>query len=144
MQTSDLQMAEFAKECRDKGLSVTAQRLAVYRDISATDTHPTAEEVHDRVRRHFPTLSLATVYKTLETFEKMDFVHKTRATGEKARYDGNRVPHHHMICKTCGRIQDVYEPALGNLALSGTSRGDFKIEDYRIDFYGVCGPCRKH
>lgn len=144
MKTQDVQVAGFAKECREKGLSVTAQRLAVYQDLSSTDTHPTAEEVHARVRQHFPTLSLATVYKTLETFEKLDFVRKTRATGEKARYDGNRVPHHHMICKACGRIQDVYEPALGNLSLSGSSQGNFEIETYRIDFYGVCGNCRKH
>ncbi len=142
MESKEAVLEQFSEDCRRQGLSVTAQRLAIYADIHGTDSHPTAEEVYGRLKPQFPSLSLATVYKTLDTFEKYEFVSKTRATGEKARYDANRAPHHHLICKQCGRIEDVYDAGLEALRLPEGGRHGFEIHEYRIDFRGLCENCR--
>lgn len=132
----------FAAACRQKGLSVTHQRLAIYKQLAGTTSHPTAEELYDSIMPDFPMMSLATVYKTLETFEKHGFVSKTRPTGEKARFDANLTPHHHLVCKLCGRIEDVYDEALSRMNLPDTKHFNFKIEDFRVDFRGICKECR--
>ncbi len=134
---------EFTEACREKGLSVTQQRLAVYQELSATESHPTAEEVYEKLKTQYPTLSLATVYKTLDTFEKNGFISKTRATGESARFDANRMPHHHLICRVCGKIEDLYDRALSQLALPDSVGSEFHVEEYQIDFRGLCRKCKK-
>lgn len=131
----------FVKECRDKGISVTEQRIAIYEDVRQDCSHPTAEEVYGRLQSRYPTLSLATVYKSLDLFETHGFVSKTRSTGEKARYDANRKPHHHVICVHCGSIEDIYDPALEALKLPESVQKRFRIRNYRIDFHGVCRRC---
>jgi len=140
--TPQMQMEVFSGECRKRGLSVTPQRIAVYREVISTESHPTAEEIHGKIQRVLPSISLATVYKTLETFEKYGFISKTRSTGEKARYDGNQSAHHHLVCRECGKIEDCYDKVYEKLPLpTGTGSG-FEIEEFQIDFRGVCGKCR--
>ena len=146
MKLSDLnpeqKLGRFVDESREKGLSVTPQRVAVFRKLISTDMHPTAEEIYDDLRKELPAISLATVYKTLETFEKFGFISKTRATGECARFDANLKPHHHLICKKCGRIEDLYDTSLEALKLPQPVRSRFEVEDYRIDFRGICEKCK--
>ncbi len=152
----------FKDRCRQEGLSLTHQRLAVYSRLAATLEHPTAEELYEGIHSEYPMVSLGTVYKTLETFEEHGFITKSRSTGERARYDANLEPHHHLVCKVCGRMEDILEEALGALiqrsqapdkAVPGTGssnplniskqvRPGFLVEEVRIDFRGICGPCR--
>ena len=129
---------DFTSRCRREGLSLTHQRMAVYSRLAATAAHPTAEELYADIRREYPTVSLATVYKTLETFERHGMVSKSRSTGEKARFDANLEPHHHLICKVCGKMEDVFE----TVTIPRQSSPDFTVEDIRIDFRGICGKCR--
>ena len=146
MKTSEIKpeqrLGRFVEEAREQGLSVTPQRVAVFRKLISTDRHPTAEEIYDDLRKELPAISLATVYKTLETFEKFGFISKTRATGERARFDANQTPHHHLICKKCGRIEDLYDASLEALKLSKSLESRFQVEDYRIDFRGICEKCK--
>ena len=140
--TTQQEAIEAVKEaCRQKGLSITTQRIAIYRELTTTESHPSAEEIYRRLRKSYPTLSLATVYKTLDTLERHHFVTKTRATGEKARYDGNLKPHHHLICRSCGRIKDFYTDSMDPSFLLKRRPQGFKITDYRIDFHGICSHC---
>nr|MBP9865434.1 transcriptional repressor [Candidatus Omnitrophota bacterium] len=90
----------------------------------------------------YPTVSLGTVYKTLDTLEQQGLIHKFRATGESARYDANLEPHHHLVCKVCGRMEDVEGVAAESLQLSKKDYQGFHIEEVRVDFRGICGPCR--
>lgn len=138
----EVEIEQFIKECREKGLSITTQRIAIYRDLLHTTSHPTAEEVHAKLHSRYPALSLATVYKTLETFERNGFATKTRATGEKARYDGNRKPHHHFICKVCQHIEDIYDDRFEFSAVTEKLSPEFEVHDYHVDFYGICKNCR--
>ena len=132
----------FKDRCRQEGLSLTHQRLAVYSRLAATLEHPTAEELHTEIHREYPMVSLGTVYKTLDTFEQYGLISKSRSTGEKARYDANTQPHHHLVCKVCGRMDDLEGFKVGPLKLSKKEDTGFLVEEVRVDFRGICGPCR--
>src|SRR5260370_36363018 len=105
-------MDAFVARCRTAGLAVTPQRLAIFRRLAATDRHPSAEELHAAVRREMPTLSLATVYKTLNALAGIGAVRPVSRLGARGRWDANREPHHHLVCTSCGTVTDVAEPRL--------------------------------
>jgi len=132
----------FTAECREKGLSITEQRVAIFKELCTTDTHPSAEDIYGRLKNRIPTLSLATVYKTLDAFERHQFVTKTRATGEKARYDANIEPHHHLVCTECGKIQDLSSKNLIEQRPARNQLNGFEVKTCRVDFHGICKDCR--
>ena len=89
------------------GHRFTEQRAAVYRFLSGTTSHPNADEVFQEVRARVPGISLATVYKSLETLVSCGLAMKLSYSDGSARYDGRTDPHHHARCISCGRVQDV-------------------------------------
>ncbi|HUJ76881.1 MAG TPA: transcriptional repressor, partial [bacterium] len=121
----------FPDLCRRAGLKVTQQRLAVYGMLVSTDCHPTPEDVYSALRAKLPSLSLGTVYKTLDQFQRHGFLRKVSTEGQAARYDANVGPHHHLVCSGCGTIQDVQvqEDAMGQPgeALGAGQSGGFRI-----------------
>ncbi|HXV27984.1 MAG TPA: transcriptional repressor [bacterium] len=139
----ETRIQHFVEACRKGGVSVTPQRVLIFKSLASTDSHPTADEIYSGIKKELPTVSLATVYKTLETFERLGFISKTRVTGERARFDANREHHHHLICKRCGLIADIYDQALHRTLSHEKMRSGFRVEQYRIDFFGVCKNCRQ-
>ena len=103
-------MDDFAARCREGGLAVTPQRLAIIETLLGSTDHPRAEEIFAEVRRRHPHISLATVHRTLETLCRIGEARKVTALHDSARYDGNLAPHHHVICVRCRRIRDVEFP----------------------------------
>lgn len=136
-------MAQFVEHCRARGLSVTPQRLAIYHALITSRQHPSAEDIYKRIRRQYPTISLATVYKTLETLEQEGFISKVTPLHETARYDANRTRHHHFICVKCHAIEDFSTEALEQLQLPRDVIGDWRVLDYTVQVLGVCRECQK-
>jgi Fe2+ or Zn2+ uptake regulation protein len=89
------------------GQRFTEQRASVYRFLASTDKHPTADEVFLAVRSEIPAVSLATVYKGLETLVGCGLASKLATGDGSARYDGRTDPHHHARCLTCSRMFDL-------------------------------------
>src|SRR5918994_2073667 len=89
------------------GQRYTDQRAAVYRFLLGTEAHPTADDVFTSVRHDIPDISLATVYKSLETLVGCGLAIKLTYGDGSARYDGRTDPHHHARCLTCGAVIDV-------------------------------------
>src|SRR5262245_57552223 len=90
------------------GWRSTPQRLAVYDRLSRAENHPTAEEVYQAVRGPLPNISLATVYKALETLVECGLA--TRLTGDgsgPARYDARSDHHYHLRCLRSGAVEDL-------------------------------------
>lgn len=123
------------------GQRFTEQRAAVYRHLRATESHPTADDVFTAVRGALPDISLATVYKSLETLVGCGLATKLTYGDGSARYDGRTDPHHHARCLACGCVIDVpgrFDPrALGTI---GTVDG-FAVEGYRLELVGTCANC---
>lgn len=124
------------------GHRFTEQRAAVFRFLSSTDTHPTADEVFLAVRGELPAISLATVYKSLETLVGCGLAVKLTYSDGSARYDGRTDPHHHARCIGCGAVMDI-AGELGDEAIRGLQdpNGGFTVTGYRLELSGYCGEC---
>jgi Fur family peroxide stress response transcriptional regulator len=124
------------------GQRYTEQRAAVYRFLAATDSHPTADEVFLHVRGDRPGISLATVYKSLETLVGCGLAVKLAYADGSARYDGRTDPHHHVRCLGCGRVADlparVPDEAVVRLR---DSTSDFRVTGYLLELTGYCRDC---
>src|SRR5262245_9658918 len=94
-------MEDFEARCRRQGLAVTSQRRAVLRALAAREDHPTADQLHEDVRREHPDLSRTTVYRVLETLVRLGVVTKVSHPGASVRYDAFTGRHHHLVCDVC-------------------------------------------
>lgn len=126
----------------EHGHRFTEQRAAVYRFLSDTRTHPTADQVFLAVRSDVPGISLATVYKSLETLVGCGLARKLGYADGSARYDGRTDPHHHARCVECGRVFDV-PGKLSENELESLREGvnAITITGYRLEFTGLCPKC---
>ena len=134
-----------AAALRGVGLRLTGPRRLVLDVVRGTDAHPTAEAVHQMVRRRLPRVSLGTVYRNLRLLVALGLVKDL--PGPHARFDGNLSDHHHFTCLACGRIADVdgplTEPHSRALMSRVASSGGFSVTHHRIEFYGRCAACRR-
>ena len=124
------------------GQRFTEQRAAVYRFIASTDMHPSADEVFLAVRNDLPGISLATVYKSLETLVGCGLAVKLTYSDGSARYDGRTDPHHHARCVQCGKVMDIpgHLPERDIDILSRQTEG-FQVTGYRLELSGICAAC---
>ncbi|MHB1192595.1 MAG: Fur family transcriptional regulator [Longimicrobiales bacterium] len=124
------------------GQRFTEQRAAVFRFLSATDSHPSADEVFLAVRHELPGISLATVYKSLETLVGCELAVKLTYSDGSARYDGRTDPHHHARCLGCGKVVDIPgHLADGEFENLRDHANGFTVTGYRLELCGFCPEC---
>ena len=133
--------SDFEKLCRSRSIRVTAQRLAVYRALAGDLAHPTAESVYHRLSKQLPGLSLATIYRTLDFFERENLIRKVSSPGSIARFDANVDPHQHLVCRMCGSLEDISVPELHSAAIPKVS--GFTVEELDIRLVGRCEACSR-
>ncbi|MGP1360206.1 Fur family transcriptional regulator [Campylobacter sp.] len=97
---------QYVSLLKQSGLKVTPQRLSVLR-ILDRHTHPTIDELYDEILKESPSVSLATVYKNLNTLKDEGLVVEVNIVNQKARYDIYEHPHIHVVCESCGSVEDV-------------------------------------
>ena len=121
------------------GQRFTEQRSAVYRFLAGTDQHPSADEVFTVVRGEIPDISLATVYKALETLVSCGLAVKLTYGDDSARYDARTDDHYHSRCLRCGVVRDVAgaAPALPQMEVGA----GFRVEGFRVEVVGYCAAC---
>lgn len=126
----------------EHGHRFTEQRGAVFDYLTCTQSHPTADEVFVAVRPGLPGISLATVYKSLETLVSCGLARKLTYGDGSARYDGRTDPHHHARCAQCDRVMDV-AGSLPQAFVQDLQREapDFTVTGYRLELTGYCEPC---
>ncbi|ACX52631.1 ferric uptake regulator, Fur family [Ammonifex degensii KC4] len=133
---------ERASKLRRLGLRATPQRLAILAFLEGNRNHPSAEEIYQALKPRFPSLSLATVYGTLEILEQSGEIQVLTIDPERRRFDPDPTPHAHFYCQLCGRVFDLprVQPALEKLPeeIEG-----FWVEKVSLSAYGVCPACRK-
>jgi len=136
-------MADFVTHCREKGLAVTPQRVAILRALLTSGDHPSAEEIYGKVRAEQPMISLATVHRTLETLCEAGEAGKVTLLHDAARYDGNTDSHHHVVCIRCHRVCDLEAPQFDQLFKDGATLGEFELLGCSVEIRALCKPCRK-
>lgn len=126
----------------EKGIKPTYQRLKVFEYMSKnTVNHPTVEMIYEKLLKDIPTISMTTVYNTLNVFLEKGLVDAITITGTEMRYDFNTVSHHHFLCKHCGRITDIEVTC--PFSKGKKSHHGHRVEEVHGYFKGICKDCLK-
>ena len=145
MENSELRtenkISQFIKRSKELGLKVTPQRMAIYRELTGSMQHPSTEMIYKNIKDYYPNISLTTVYRTLETFEKKGLISVVNTLYHAARYDANMEPHHHVVCVRCKKIEDLYDDSIAYSKLD-PQIDNYKILGYSVLFSGICEECK--
>ena len=136
-------MDHFTHTCRRHGLKITPQRTAIYNFLKDAKTHPSADQVHKKLKGTFPHMSLDTVNRTLLTFADIGIIQVLEGQGDPRRFDPDLSEHHHFYCLGCRQIFDFHSNALTHFSPSEELPGDFTITHQRICLTGYCPHCKK-
>jgi len=123
-----------------KGLKPTYQRLRILGYLEEHENHPTVEMIYEDLVKEIPTISKTTIYNTLNALLETGIIHAITITGTETRYDSEDFPHHHLLCKSCGKIIDI------DIKCPYVNQNE--IDGHRIDerhgyFKGDCRECLK-
>jgi Fur family peroxide stress response transcriptional regulator len=136
------EIAVFRQRCRQAGLKLTPQRLAVYRVLMASKEHPSAEMVCQRIRKEMPSISLDTVNRTLLTLTKIGIAFVVEGTGQVRRFDGNLNDHQHFRCVRCKRVIDFHCDQFDNMVVPEEVSSTFRILRTTVYVEGICKNCQ--
>ncbi|HVF76330.1 MAG TPA: transcriptional repressor [Acidimicrobiales bacterium] len=133
--------AELTELFRVHGLKVTPQRQCIFRLLHGNEAHPTAESVYAAARAEMPTISLKTVYQTLNDLAEMGELQVLDLGTGSGRFDPNVGAHHHLVCERCGKVRDVNVEFPAVKVPRGKEQG-FRIREAEVVFRGVCDECQ--
>jgi Fe2+ or Zn2+ uptake regulation protein len=123
-----------------RGMRVTPQRVVVHRALRELDRHVTADELLDAVTDRLPSVSLPTIYASLELLEELGMVRRVQRSGTTL-FDPRTEPHHHLVCTTCGSVEDLeFELDSDTLERTAAGRG-FRPERVEALVHGRCRAC---
>ncbi len=121
---------------------MTEQGRVILDELHNTTAHPTAWDIFQAVRERLPRISLGTVYRNLDKLCKQGLVRKLDLNEESTRYDAMVEKHYHLKCASCGGVYDI-PIEIDHLLKSAIAKCDgFEVNDYSIDFFGICPNCR--
>ena len=123
---------------------MTHQREIILEEVTKVTSHPTADDVYDRVRRQLPRISLGTVYRNLDTLSECGLIQKIEPGYSQMRFDGNTGTHYHIRCIHCGKVEDAPIGPVGNLEDELSRVSDYTVIGYRLEFIGSCPECGKN
>lgn len=128
---------------RNKGFKVTPQRLAIYKVLANTKTHPSAEMIFNELQPIYPTMSLATVYKTIEILKELGMIQRLNVGEDSFRYDAMVENHAHIRCMGCGRVDDLTEVDDASFVKAVEGTTPYKLTSQQFYFYGYCPECQE-
>jgi Fur family peroxide stress response transcriptional regulator len=134
---------ELESICRRKGLRLTYQRKAILTALAGRTDHPTADQLFEQIHADLPEVSRTTVYRVLEKLVGAGVARMVSHPGSTARFEALNSRHHHLACRRCGLLADIVTPGLNELPLPSTRGLGFRIEDYSIQFMGICSDCKE-
>ncbi|MBD3252556.1 transcriptional repressor [Candidatus Pacearchaeota archaeon] len=123
-------------------IKYTNQRVEILDFLKHKTNHPTVEGIYKGVKKKLPRISKATVYQNLKFLSENGFIKEVNIKGI-SRFEPNLKPHHHIICKKCGKIIDFESKQLTNFSLEHIKKiKGFNIDGVETNFYGVCKNCK--
>lgn len=132
--------AELTELFRERRLKVTPQRQSIFRVLHGNGSHPTAHAVFLTLREEMPTISLRTVYQTLNDLVALGEIQQVDVGTGAALFDPATSPHHHLVCRDCGAVRDV-DCELGGLCLPVQHQQGFIVGGAEVIFRGLCAEC---
>lgn len=123
----------------EHGVKLTSQRLAVYNALEAHKDHPSAEQLFQSIQAANPTISLGTVYKTLDTLSELGIINRVKSSEGQYRFDARKEPHYHVHCRKTKQIIDFEDTGLRKLVehyVQNKGIENFKIKDIQVHITG--------
>ncbi len=141
----------FKKILKDHGLKLTNQRIAVLEIFKEhSGVHLSVEEIYDFVKKDYPEIGLATVYRTVQLLSELELIDKLNLDDGYVRYeigamDGEKSHHHHhLICLCCGEVFAFGEDMLDSLEEHIDRTQGFKVVNHQVKLFGYCKNCREN
>ena len=134
---------DFRELCTQSGLALTHQRQVVFDSLASMPEHhhPSPEEVYEQVRKLIPSISQATVYKTLHTFVEHGILRELSPHHGTLRVDINTHAHHHLICTQCKSVMDIEDEDLDPVKLRRQLPDGFRVDRVAVEIQGLCEKC---
>lgn len=129
------------EKLRKTGLKLTPQRMAILEFLDGNCEHPAVEDIYKEIKKKFPMLSLATVYKNLDVLKENGLVRELTIDAERKHFDPDTHPHHHLICINCKKIVDIDSDI--PIEIPDEQKASFEVTESHITFFGVCPECKK-
>ena len=117
------------------------QRDAILEAVKSTKSHPDAEWVYETVRKKIPNISLGTVYRNLSKMAEDKTITRVLSESGTGHFDGDLSKHHHIMCRNCGKIDDITSNIYDSVLDSAKDEYDGEVNDFNILFYGLCKNC---
>jgi Fur family transcriptional regulator, ferric uptake regulator len=145
---SPKEIEKLKENLKKRGYKLTPQRRAIVDIIVLNEgAHLTTEELYDLVRKECPEIGLATVYRTVQLLGEIGVLSKLDLNDGRSRYEliheEENHQHHHLICKSCGKVTEVQGDLLDYLEHSIEEKYNFKVTNHSVKFYGICCDCLK-
>ena len=140
----DLQkkLNDFTSYCRENGLNVTYQRLAIYRILLEASEHMSPEKIYQKIKKNYPNISLGTVYKTLDVFREHNLIRKVNDIFQISGYDVRTEELHYMVCRNCKKLIEIPSDQVSEIKVSDHYSSLFSTEEITIFFRGLCAECQ--
>jgi len=126
---------------KQSNLRMTRQRKVILEELCKVNTHPSADELYEMVRKRLPRISLGTVYRNLEILSESGDIQKLEPGCSLKRFDGNPAEHCHVRCVSCNRIVDAPMAPDLDIDLEQLNSTDFKIIGHKLEYLGMCPQC---
>jgi Fur family transcriptional regulator, peroxide stress response regulator len=126
------------------GMRITPQRTAICELLTTSEEHPTAAMIYEDLKPRFPSMSLATVYNTLESLVEIGAINVLGQAGDDTvHYDADTEPHVNLACLSCNKIVDIPSEHVSHLDAEITAASGYKLLGARVLYYGLCPDCQR-
>jgi Fur family transcriptional regulator, peroxide stress response regulator len=123
-------------------LNLTPQRKVIYELLTQSEDHPTAAEVIERLRLNGHHLAYGTVYNSLRYLSDMGLIRELKLGETASRYDARMEDHHHIVCRQCGRVDEVLSRTPSDWGQAVEQETGYRVDHSHVVFEGVCAECR--
>lgn len=137
------QNLDYTRRIRELGFRVTPQRQMILDAVCEGQGHTSLEEIYTRLQAKAPTINLATVYRALEFFGKLGLVVNADINGRTVYEIAHETPHHHLVCRQCGRVEGLPHDYLGQLAAQLRQEFGFAPDLDHLTISGLCSQCQR-
>ncbi len=133
-------MEQYIELLKHNNIKVTPQRLAIV-ELMDINGHISVREIFNKIKANFPSLSLATVYKNVNSMLKNSFIKELKITGQDSKYELAKEAHSHLICQSCGDVKDIILDT-NSLISDALEKSDYTISESSLQLFGLCSNCQ--
>lgn len=124
-----------------KDILLTKQRKVLLEVLNNLKHHPTAEEIYDEIKKHYPKVSLASVYRNLDLLSENGRIKKLETGQPQKRYDSIIDQHYHIMCVICGKLEDIHMKPFEDVEKIVEHQTNYKVLSHNFRVNGICADC---